>query len=145
MSFRYLGASGLEVSEIGIGTNNFGARLDETRSARVVHAALDHDINLFDTANVYSHGVSEEYLGTAFTFNAICPGYVDTPIVSRNIDSISARAGVSREAALAMMVDANRHRRLIAPEEIAAAAMWLVGPGSQSTNGQTVEIAGGQV
>ena len=89
--------------------------------------------------------LSEEYLGTAFTFNAICPGYVDTPIVSRNIDSISARAGVSREAALAMMVDANRHRRLIAPEEIAAAAMWLVGPGSQSTNGQTVEIAGGQV
>ncbi|MFV0513932.1 MAG: SDR family NAD(P)-dependent oxidoreductase [Jhaorihella sp.] len=89
--------------------------------------------------------LSEDYLGTAFTFNAICPGYVDTPIIGRNIDSISARAGIGRDEALAMMVDANRHRRLIAPDEVAAAAMWLVRPGSESVNGQTVEVAGGQV
>jgi aryl-alcohol dehydrogenase-like predicted oxidoreductase len=63
--YRHLGASGLEVSEIGIGTNNFGGRLDAGQSADVVHSALDHGINLFDTANVYSHGVSEEYLGKA--------------------------------------------------------------------------------
>jgi NAD(P)-dependent dehydrogenase (short-subunit alcohol dehydrogenase family) len=42
------------------------------------------------------------------------------------------------------MVNANRHQRLIEPEEVAAAAMWLCGPGSQSINGQTIEIAGGQ-
>jgi aryl-alcohol dehydrogenase-like predicted oxidoreductase len=65
MKYRRLGASGLEVSEIGIGTNNFGGRLDEDKSAVVVHAALDSGINLFDTANMYSHGVSEEYLGKA--------------------------------------------------------------------------------
>ena len=65
MKYRRLGASGLEVSEIGIGTNNFGSRLDADQSAAVVHAALDDDINLFDTANIYSHGVSEEYLGRA--------------------------------------------------------------------------------
>lgn len=92
-----------------------------------------------------TRSLSEDYLGTPYTFNAICPGYVDTPIVSRNIDSIAARAGVSEDQALAMMVDANRHRRLIAPEEVAAAALWLVRPGSESINGQTVEIAGGQV
>lgn len=89
--------------------------------------------------------LSEDYMGQPYTFNAICPGYVDTPIVTRNIDSISARAGVSADEAKAMMVEANRHKRLIAPEEIAAAAMWLVAPGSESVNGQTIEIAGGQV
>lgn len=88
--------------------------------------------------------LSEDYLGQPYTFNAICPGYVDTPIVERNTVSISERAGVSAEQAQKMMVNANRHRRLIHPDEIAAAALWLVRPGSESVNGQTIEIAGGQ-
>jgi NAD(P)-dependent dehydrogenase (short-subunit alcohol dehydrogenase family) len=88
--------------------------------------------------------LSEDYLGQPYTFNAICPGYVDTPIVSRNTASISQRAGISAEKAQQMMIDANRHRRLIHPDEIAAAALWLVRPGSESVNGQTIEIAGGQ-
>ena len=91
-----------------------------------------------------TRALSEDYIGTPFTFNAICPGYVDTPIVSRNVDSIAQRAGVSEDQARDMMVSANRHNRLIAPEEVAAAAMWLVGPGSESVNGQCIEIAGGQ-
>lgn len=88
--------------------------------------------------------LSEDYLGQPFTFNAICPGYVDTPIVDRNVVSISERAGVSAEKAQQMMINANRHRRLIHPDEVAAAALWLVRPGSESVNGQTIEIAGGQ-
>lgn len=88
---------------------------------------------------------SEEFMGKPYTFNNLCPGYVDTPIVDRNTASISQRAGVSSDEALKMMVSANRHKRLIAPEEVAAAAMWLVGPGSQSINGQNIEIAGGQM
>ena len=88
---------------------------------------------------------SEDYMGTPFTFNALCPGYVATPIVDRNVTSISERAGVSSEEAMKMMVSANRHKRLIEADEIAAAAMWLVGPGSGSVNGQAIEIAGGQM
>lgn len=88
--------------------------------------------------------LSEDYLGTGLTFNAICPGYVDTEIVSRNVTAISARAGVSELEARAMMVEANRHKRLIAPDEVAQAVLWLCGPGSQSVNGQAIEIAGGQ-
>ena len=65
MKYRHLGASGLEVSETGIGTNNFGGRLNANQSEAVVHSAIDSGINLFDTANIYSHGVSEEYLGKA--------------------------------------------------------------------------------
>jgi NAD(P)-dependent dehydrogenase (short-subunit alcohol dehydrogenase family) len=88
--------------------------------------------------------LSEDYLGTGLTFNAICPGYVDTEIVSRNVIAISDRAGVSPDEARAMMVSANRHNRLIAPEEVAQAVLWLCGPGSESVNGQAIEIAGGQ-
>jgi NAD(P)-dependent dehydrogenase (short-subunit alcohol dehydrogenase family) len=90
-------------------------------------------------------GLSEDFLGSGLTFNALCPGYVATEIVTRNVAAISARAGVSAETALAMMVGQNRHGRLIAPEEVAAAALWLCGPGSESVNGQVIEIAGGQV
>ena len=92
-----------------------------------------------------TRSLSEDYLGTTFTFNAICPGYVDTPIVERNITSIAQRAGISEDAALKIMVGSNRHQRLIAPEEVSAAVLWLVRPGSESINGQVVEIAGGQV
>jgi NAD(P)-dependent dehydrogenase (short-subunit alcohol dehydrogenase family) len=89
--------------------------------------------------------MSEDFLGTNFTFNSICPGYVDTPIVTRNTDAIAARAGVSPDEARDMMVQMNRHKRLISPEEIAAAALWLCHPLSESTNGTEVRIAGGQV
>ena len=43
-----------------------------------------------------------------------------------------------------MMISANRHNRLVAPEEVARAVLWLCGPGSGSVNGQAIEIAGGQ-
>jgi NAD(P)-dependent dehydrogenase (short-subunit alcohol dehydrogenase family) len=89
--------------------------------------------------------LSEEYMGKPYTFNSLCPGYVDTPIVTRNTASISERAGISTEEARNMMVGANRHKRLITVEEVAAAAAWLVGPDSGSINGQSVEIAGGMM
>lgn len=92
-----------------------------------------------------TRSLSEDYMGKPFTFNALCPGYVDTEIVTRSVENISKRAGVSAQQALHSMVSANRHNRLITPDEVAAAAMWLVGPGSGSINGQTIEIAGGQM
>ncbi len=88
---------------------------------------------------------AEDFLGSNYTFNSICPGYVDTPIVTRNTDAIASRAGVSADEARAMMVQQNRHKRLISPEEVAAAALWLCNPLSESTNGTEVRIAGGQV
>lgn len=90
-------------------------------------------------------GLSEDYMGSGLTFNALCPGYVDTDIVTWNTDSIAARAGITTDAARAMMVKTNRHKRLVTSAEVAAAAMWLVGPGSDSMNGQCIEIAGGQM
>ena len=68
MQFRTIGNSDLKVSALGLGCNNFGGRLDEDASTRVIHAALDHGITLFDTADVYPMGVfgrSEEIVGRA--------------------------------------------------------------------------------
>jgi aryl-alcohol dehydrogenase-like predicted oxidoreductase len=66
MTFRRLGSSGLEVSVVGLGCNNFGMRIDQDATTKVVNAALDAGINLFDTADVYGgNGTSEEYLGVA--------------------------------------------------------------------------------
>jgi aryl-alcohol dehydrogenase-like predicted oxidoreductase len=63
MEMRKVGS--LEVSLVGLGCNNFGTRIDEERSAAVVHAALDSGINFFDTADVYGGTRSEQYLGRA--------------------------------------------------------------------------------
>ncbi|HEX5532970.1 MAG TPA: aldo/keto reductase [Actinomycetales bacterium] len=65
MTYRPLGASGLMVSAVGLGCNNFGSRVDEAGTREVVHAALDAGITLFDTADSYggTAGRSEELLG----------------------------------------------------------------------------------
>jgi aryl-alcohol dehydrogenase-like predicted oxidoreductase len=62
---RRLGRGGPLVSPVGLGCNNFGGRLDQAGTEQVVHAAVDNGITLFDTADVYSRGLSEEYLGRA--------------------------------------------------------------------------------
>lgn len=56
----------LRVSKVGLGTNNFGSRLDKAQTERVVLAALEQGITYFDTADIYGNrGLSEEYLGAA--------------------------------------------------------------------------------
>jgi aryl-alcohol dehydrogenase-like predicted oxidoreductase len=65
MTYRQLGDSGLTVSTVGIGCNNFGRRVDQDGTNAVVRQALDSGITLFDTADIYGQGSSEEMLGLA--------------------------------------------------------------------------------
>jgi aryl-alcohol dehydrogenase-like predicted oxidoreductase len=66
MEYRNLGNSGLQVSAVGLGCNNFGQRCDLDRTTAVVSAALDAGINFFDTSDSYGgRGKSEEFLGVA--------------------------------------------------------------------------------
>ena len=65
MEFRRVGTSGLKVSEIGLGCNNFGMRLDQAGTTAVVNAALDAGITQFDTADIYGATQSEVMLGVA--------------------------------------------------------------------------------
>ena len=84
-SLRRLGNSGLAVSVVGLGTNNFGMKLDLDQSRAVVHAALDHGITLFDTAD--SYGDSEERLGE------ILEGKRDDVIIATKFGSDVRRLG----------------------------------------------------
>lgn len=64
MKTRALGPSGLQVSELGLGCNNFGGRIDEAATRKVINAALDAGVNFFDTADSYGNkGGSETLLG----------------------------------------------------------------------------------
>ena len=65
MRTRTLGEGGPEVSVVGLGTNNFGGRIDYEQSLAVIDAALDAGVTLFDTADIYSQGTSEEFIGRA--------------------------------------------------------------------------------
>src|ERR1700722_10369658 len=65
MAYRQLGDSDLQVSAVGVGCNNFGARIDQAAATAVVGAALDAGINFFDTANTYGDWTSETLLGCA--------------------------------------------------------------------------------
>ncbi len=64
MEYRQLGRSGLKISLVGLGCNNFGARMEHEAARKTVHKALDLGINFLDTADVYGNkGGSEECLG----------------------------------------------------------------------------------
>ena len=65
MKYRNLGRSGLKVSVIGLGTNQFGGKVGKEGTREIIHKAVDLGINLFDTADVYKEGRSEEYIGEA--------------------------------------------------------------------------------
>ena len=91
---RTLGDGGPDVSVVGLGCNNFGGRTDFEGTRAVVDAAIDAGVTLFDTADVYSNGTSEEYLGLlledrrdrvvlATKFGMQMPDGPDVPRVSR--------------------------------------------------------------
>lgn len=65
MEYRHLGKSGLRVSVIGLGTNQFGGKVDVAGTNDIISAALEAGINFFDTADVYQQGRSEEFIGKA--------------------------------------------------------------------------------
>ncbi len=79
------------------------------------------------------------------TVNAVCPGYTDTDMVSRSLDTIVERTGMDREQALTELVRNNPQGRLIKPAEIAATVLWLCSPDSASINGQAIAVAGGEL
>ena len=79
------------------------------------------------------------------TVNAVCPGYTDTEMLSRSLDTIAERTGMDREQALAELVRGNPQGRLIKPAEIAETVLWLCSPNSASITGQAIAVAGGEV
>jgi aryl-alcohol dehydrogenase-like predicted oxidoreductase len=98
MKYRRLGTSGLKVSVLGLGCNTFGRFTDAEQTARIVHTALDRGVNFFDTADVYSAGVSEELLGRALAgrrHQAVVATKVHGPMGEGPNDRGSSRAHIT--------------------------------------------------
>jgi len=90
-------------------------------------------------------GLSEEFMRRPITFNALCPGYVDTDIVRNQLPGLMKRFGVDEQGAIEAIAKGNRHRKLLEVDETTSALMWLCSDGARSINGQTIQISGGQV
>ena len=86
-----------------------------------------------------------ELANTNITVNAVCPGYTDTDIVATAIHTIAKAAKRSESEVLANIIATNPQGRLIRPEEVAAAVIWLVSDEAAAVNGIALPIAGGEV
>lgn len=78
------------------------------------------------------------------TANALCPGFLDTEMTARSVASIREKTGRGEAEAREALAALNPQKRLIAPAEVTAAALWLCGPGSDGVNGQAIAINGGE-
>jgi 3-hydroxybutyrate dehydrogenase len=79
------------------------------------------------------------------TVNAVCPGFTETDLLEGSIDNIMSKTGRTREQAIAELAKHNPQGRLVKPEEVADAVLWLAGAGAGSITGQSIAVAGGEV
>jgi 3-hydroxybutyrate dehydrogenase len=79
------------------------------------------------------------------TVNAVCPGFTETDLLEGSIDNIMSKTGRTREQAIAELAKHNPQGRLVKPEEVADAVLWLCGAGAGSITGQSIAVAGGEV
>jgi NAD(P)-dependent dehydrogenase (short-subunit alcohol dehydrogenase family) len=89
--------------------------------------------------------VALDVAGRGITCNAVCPGFVDTDMGQAAVDAVQARFGITREAALAEVVSDNPLGRMIAPDEVAAAVLFLASVGASMVNGHALSVSGGEV
>jgi NAD(P)-dependent dehydrogenase (short-subunit alcohol dehydrogenase family) len=123
--------------------------------ARIINVASTAGLKGYAYVTAYcaaKHGVigltralALELARSGVTVNAICPGFTDTPLVARSVATIVAKTGRSEEAARADLARNNPQGRLIDPQEIADAALWLASSSAHSVTGQALPIAGGEV
>lgn len=92
-----------------------------------------------------TRALAVELVRHGITVNAVCPGYVDTPMTDNNVANIAARTGMSAEAARRTLANTSPQGRLIQPDEVAGVVMLLVGEGGRGINGQAINVDGGAV
>lgn len=92
-----------------------------------------------------TRSIALEVGATGITVNAICPGYVDTEMVSRGVERISRRTGRTEDEALESLKKMNPQNRLVTPEEVAAVTLLLASEEGRGINGQGINIDGGAV
>jgi 3-hydroxybutyrate dehydrogenase len=130
------------------------AGMKERGFGRIINVASAHGLvaSPFKSAYVAAkHGVigltktvALEGAEAGITCNAICPGYVWTPLVENQIDDTAAARGISREEVIRdVLLAAQPNKRFATVEEIGALAVFLSGPGGQSITGAALPVDGG--
>lgn len=89
--------------------------------------------------------VALEVAASGVTCNAICPGYVDTEMVSRGVEQITSKTGRSAEEAIEILKRMSPQNRLVTAEEVASMALLLASEEGRGINGQGINIDGGSV
>jgi NAD(P)-dependent dehydrogenase (short-subunit alcohol dehydrogenase family) len=92
-----------------------------------------------------TRALAKECAKRGVTVNAICPGYVETDIVTRAAENIANKTKLSEEEAKASLYAGNPQGRLIKPEEVASAIVWLCSDGAAATNGAAIPMSGGEI
>ena len=131
------------------------AQLDGAPWGRLIAVASTAGLKGYGYVSAYAaakHGVvgmvksaALELARSGITVNALCPGFLDTEMTDRSVANIAETTGRSPEEARASLERMSPQRRLIRPDEVSEAALWLCGAGSDGITGQAIAIAGGEV
>lgn len=121
---------------------------------RVVHVASTAALKGYAYVSAYvaakhallglTRALAQEVATKGVTVNAICPGFTDTDIVADSVARIVAKTGRGEAEARAELAKHNPQRRLVRPEEVAAAVLMLCAPGASAINGQAIAVDGGE-
>lgn len=91
-----------------------------------------------------TRSLATELAASKITVNAICPGFTETDLLAETLANISDKTGMSEADARKSLSATNSLGRFIQPQEVAAAVMWLVRPGSDAVTGQAISVSGGE-
>ncbi|MBO9439506.1 MULTISPECIES: SDR family NAD(P)-dependent oxidoreductase [unclassified Sulfitobacter] len=86
-----------------------------------------------------------ELARTGITVNAICPGFIDTPLLERSVENITSTTGKSAEEARALLKRASPQNRFVETSEVAGAVLYLLSDAAASVNGHALALSGGEV
>ena len=92
-----------------------------------------------------TRALAQELGRTGITVNAICPGFIDTPLLAKSIGAITAKTGKSENEARAQLFASNPQRRFVETGEVAGTALWLCSKAAASVSGHALSLSGGEI